>query len=69
MGTRGLYGFRRYGFDKTTYNHFDSYPEYLGKLVGEFCANTSIDDMRKIYDRIQLVNEGSQPNAQQVDFC
>ena len=69
MGTRGLYGFRRNGFDKTTYNHFDSYPEYLGKLVGEFCANTSTDDMRTMYDRIQLVSEGAQPNAQQVDFC
>ncbi len=36
MGTRGAYGFRLDGKDKVTYNHFDSYPSYLGvNLVGE----------------------------------
>ena len=35
MGTRGLYGFRKNGIDKLTYNHLDSYPDWLGKKVVE----------------------------------
>lgn len=33
MGTRGMYGFYRNGVTKATYNHFDSYPEWLGKKL------------------------------------
>ena len=39
MGTRGLYGFRKNGVDKVTYNHYDSYPEYLGRNILEFIRN------------------------------
>lgn len=37
MGTRGLYGFHKNGIDKLTYNHLDSYPDWLGKKIVEFC--------------------------------
>jgi hypothetical protein len=57
MGTRGLYGFRKDGVDKTTYNHYDSYPEGLGNLVVDFVRNTTIEYMREIYDRIIMVGE------------
>ena len=30
MSTRGIYGFRKNGEDKLTYNHYDSYFSYLG---------------------------------------
>lgn len=33
MGTRGSFGFRIDGTDKTMYNHFDSYPSCLGLNV------------------------------------
>ena len=36
MGTRGLYGFRKNGVDKVTYNHWDSYPDGLGKQILRF---------------------------------
>ena len=37
MGTRGTLGFRVNGVDKLTYNHYDSYPDWLGKDVVEWC--------------------------------
>ena len=69
MGTRGLYGFRKNGVDKTTYNHFDSYPDYLGKIMVEFCQKTYIEEMNEIFDRIVLVKEGSKPTQKQISDC
>ena len=69
MGTRGLYGLRKDGIDKVTYNHWDSYPDVLGFNVSEFCANTSFENLVKIYNNIYLVNEGSTPTSEQRDWC
>ncbi len=69
MSTRGLYGLRKNGVDKTCYNHCDSYPRCLGKSIVEFCATTSIEDMSKLYDQILLVNEGALPTQEQVLLC
>ena len=57
MGTRGLYGFRKNDVDKTTYNHYDSYPSSLGNDIVDFIQSTSIEEMNIIYDKIILVNE------------
>ncbi len=69
MGTRGLYGFRKNGIDKVTYNHYDSYPSYLGDIMATFCKNTSVEEMNKIFDRIVLVDEESKPTKKQIDEC
>lgn len=69
MATRGLYGFRRYGIDKITYNHNDSHPEQLGLTVLEFCAYTPIKEMEKIYDRIILVDENHIPTHDMIEQC
>lgn len=69
MGTRGLYGFRKNGIDKLTYNHFDSYPDYLGQIMVEFCKTTSVEEMNKIFDRVVLVEEGSTPTKEQIVEC
>ena len=69
MGTRGLCGFRKNGMDKLTYNHYDSYPSYLGEIMVEFCKTTSIKEMNDIFDRIVLVEEGSTPTQTQIDEC
>ena len=69
MGTRGLYGFRKNGIDKLTYNHWDSYPDWLGKAVAEFCKKTTIKEMNDIFDRIILVKEGRRPTKAQIDEC
>jgi hypothetical protein len=63
MGTRGVYGFRFRGQDKVTYNHFDSYPSYLGGLVLEFIQKTPAGDMRDIFDRITLVKDNDPKDA------
>lgn len=69
MGTRGAYGFYKDGIDKITYNHFDSYPEYLGDNIVQFCRATSIKDMRKIFDNIILVEQDSTPTQKQIEEC
>lgn len=69
MGTRGLYGFRKNGIDKLTYNHYDSYPNYLGQIMVEFCKTTSIEEMNEIFNRIVLVTEGSTPTQEQIAEC
>lgn len=69
MGTRGLYGFRKDGVDKTSYNHFDSYPECLGRNVLGFCARTSLQEMYNIFNRVEMINERGAPTNEQIKFC
>ena len=69
MGTRGAYGFHKDGIDKLTYNHFDSYPEYLGDNIVEFCRTTDKEIMDKIFDQIILVDEDSKPTEDQIEEC
>lgn len=69
MSTRGVYGFRKNGIDKITYNYSDSYPAYLGRHVAEFCSSTPIPELNYIYDCIELVTSGSIPTDEQIEFC
>lgn len=69
MGTRGAYGFHKDGVDKLTYNHFDSYPEYLGDNMVEFCRTTDKEAMNDIFDWIILVSEEEKPTQKQVEAC
>ncbi len=69
MGTRGSYGFRKNGVDKLTYNHWDSYPDYLGRKVVEFCMNHSVEEMKKIFDIIYMVDESDIPTEKQIKEC
>jgi len=69
MGTSGAYGFRIDDTDKVTYNHFDSYPEWLGKQVVAFIKAHSVDEMRSIARSIVLVNAKTKPTPEQVKEC
>ena len=69
MGTRGAYGFRKDGKLKVTYNHFDSYPDWLGASIAEFIKSTSYDEIVEIYDRLVMVDEMSKPTAEQIEAC
>jgi hypothetical protein len=69
MSTRGLYGVRKNGVDKCTYNHFDSYPSGLGSDVVRFCANNSVEELNKFFDNIVLVLEDSIPTESQIKEC
>lgn len=68
MGTRGLYGFRKNGEDKTTYCHYDSYPDGLGRSMIEFIQEYGLD-LNDIYKRIILVDEDSKPTERQIKEC
>ena len=69
MSTRGLYGFRKNGVDKLTYNHADSYPDCLGRNILEFIKENGVSKLNKIYDMIRLVNEQTPPSYYQIDEC
>lgn len=69
MGTRGLYGIRKNEIDKTTYNHYDSYPEYLGLHVLQFINKHTTDEISDLFDKIVLVQSGDQPTAEDIERC
>lgn len=56
MGTRGLFGLRKNNKDKTTYNHFDSYPSCLGEEMVEYVKNHSKEKMTALYDKLIMVD-------------
>ena len=69
MGTRGLFGLRKGGVDKTTYNHYDSYPDGLGYEMADFIINHSADNMLELYDKIEMVDECVSPTTEQIMLC
>jgi len=76
MSTRGLFGFRKNGIDKAMYNHYDSYPDYLGKNVIDWLQNVltikSAEKLNEIFDKIVLVDADEKPNETEkaeLDEC
>jgi len=70
MGTRGAYGFRHKEKDIVSYNHFDSYPSGLGNKVANFLNMfTNVEDLQKVAEGIELVNEDSKPTKEQKIEC
>ena len=57
MSTRGIWGFKLNNEYKVTYNHCDSYPSYLGVILKNQLTNYSIEQLRKIFERIILVED------------
>lgn len=70
MGTRGAIGFRVNEEDKITYNHFDSYPGYLGVKMIQFVQSTrNNDELKEIAERITMVQSDSIPTPGQIEEC
>ena len=69
MGTRGAFGFYKDGKGKITYNHFDSYPEWLGVKILGTLKKFSIKQIKEAFDNIILVNEHEKPNKKQIKEC
>ncbi|MGB9803120.1 hypothetical protein [Desulfofundulus sp.] len=69
MSTRGAYGFRIDGVDKITYNHSDSYPEWLGNEIVAFVKKTPYEEMVEAARKIILVSESGEPTDEQVEEC
>lgn len=69
MSTRGLYGIRKNGIDKCTYNHSDSYPSWLGERVLSFCKNNTIEKLENFFEQIIMITEDDTPTEEQIQFC
>ena len=63
MGTRGAYGLRIHRNDHVTYNHFDSYPDCLGRSMMIYIVHTPLEEIKESADKIILVNGESTPSS------
>lgn len=57
MGTRGAVGFRYQNQDNVGYNHWDSYPDALGKEVIEWLSKLDINYLKEFYSKIDNDND------------
>ena len=64
MGTRSAYGFHKDGVDKITYNHYDSYPSGLGKVIQNFIMNTLEVKLDEIFEKIVMINQNDPISVQ-----
>lgn len=70
MGTRGLNGFISQGETKASYNHFDSYPENLGKDMLLFILRVNKekgwDKLTKKIANLKMIDEESKPTEKDI---
>lgn len=66
MPTKGLFGFRRNGTEKLTYNHRESYPQGLGRKVVDFCRNLSVQELNNLFDELIIVDDEDPITAEQI---
>ena len=69
MSTRGLYGIRKNGKDKLTYNHADSYPDCLGRMMAKLCDDNTIVELTRLYDLIEMIDTDIPPTQEQIKIC
>ncbi len=69
MGTRGAFGFHSEKKDKVSYSHYDSYPDGLGQDIMNFIRHETLDSLKEIGARIQMVSSDSKPTPQQINEC
>lgn len=72
MSTRGLFGFRKNGIDKAMYNHYDSYPDYLGRNIVNWLKTVTPEKLNEIFDKIVLVDADEKPSETEkveLDEC
>jgi len=66
MGTRGAVGFKIGDQLKVTYNHFDSYPDGLGKDVVAFCRQvgklSGWEKLKELVKAVKMVEEDVKPS-------
>jgi hypothetical protein len=68
MSTRGAVGFVANGKWYVTYNHSDSYPEYLGMHVLNFCkVVTDWEYLKTMVEKVTLVDSHSLPSQDLID--
>lgn len=71
MGTRGFITFSADGTNKTTYNHWDSYPDGLGTTVLAWARETTeAGEWPKVRQQVlalKMVDEDQPPTAEEID--
>lgn len=68
MGTRGAVGFKLDQKEVIFYNHFDSYPDGLGRDMVDYVR--SVKDWDKIRDQVanfEAIDEGTEPTQAHID--
>lgn len=68
MGTRGAIGWHKDGVDKIAYNHFDSYPEELGKAMLAY-ANTPVNVLNAHFNNVEMIDDEVKPTPEQIKRC
>jgi hypothetical protein len=71
MGTRGFVGFVADGTEKIAYNHFDSYPEGLGKdvltwLTGVVAVEAGIETLTETARQLRVVDPRGEPTDEDI---
>jgi len=72
MGTRGSFGFIINDEVKTSYNHFDSYPDGQGSTLVENIRDINHlkdgwDILRKNVEKLEMVDEDSKPSPEIIN--
>jgi hypothetical protein len=66
MGTRGLVGYYKKGVTKASYNHYDSYPQFLGDKIKEYTGDADALKLNRDFDGIKFVEEDTDVTAEMV---
>ncbi len=56
MGTRGFVGFKKDGEIKGWYNHYDSYPSYMGRLVVEQLSSMTPEKRIHFFENVLKIH-------------
>jgi hypothetical protein len=68
MGTRGFVGFIVSGKEKIAYNHYDSYPRWLGLRVMTWAGSVDLVAARKQAVALRVVTGKRRPTARHIDL-
>lgn len=68
MGTRGIMGFATGGTTMVAYNHYDSYPDELGRKVFEWACTMDADQAKAQLADLQVVKDSEEPTAAQLEL-
>jgi len=60
MGTRGLIGYYKKGVTKASYNHYDSYPSFLGNRIKEYITDSDAISLNADFAGIRFVDEDAE---------
>lgn len=69
MGTRGVCGWFKNGITKVSYNHFDSYPEGLGRDIVSYATDRTLQQLNEDFEAVSLVEQSDTPSEEAIATC